>query len=168
MRSFVLALVPVLVVLTACSQKESIHAESTGASGTGGQKMQGAGGGPSSTTATTGAGGSGAGSCCSEPVHVAGDVKIVGADTDPKQQVSGSATTTSGKLIQGPFFLTDLVGGGVAWLIPNGGTCGIQVNPTVVSSNAGDNHGLRVFVPTGMTLCTVAEQQIWFSGFRPY
>jgi hypothetical protein len=162
-----LALVPILVVILGCSHNESIQAESNGATGTGGHKMQGAGGGPS-TTATSGAGGSGAGSCCSEPVHVAGEVKIVSADTDSKQQVTGSPTTTSGKLTQGPFFLTDFVGTSVAWLIPNGGTCDIQVNPTVVSSNTSDNHGLRVFVPAGMTLCTIANQGIWFNGFRPY
>jgi hypothetical protein len=157
-------LAPIALVLAACSHNDSIHAESTGATGSGGHKMQGAGG---SSTTTSGAGGAGAGSCCSEPVHIAGDVKVMAADTDPKQQVSGAATTTSGKLIDGPVFITDFVGYTTAWLTSNG-TCDVQVNPTVIDSASRDLHGLRLFVPAGKTLCTVASTGIWFGGFRPY
>jgi hypothetical protein len=168
MRS--LLLVPILVVIVACSHNESIQAESNGATGTGGHKMQGAGGGPSSTAAaTTGAGGSGAGSCCSEPVHVAGHVKTISAETDASQLATVVAVPVGNeqyfKVLDGPFVVTDASGNTNPFQLyaHQGSDCSTHggQDPLLAAGAAIQNqtmqvHGARGFVQAGWRSASTA------------
>jgi hypothetical protein len=153
-----------VIALAACSPDVTdIHAESTGPSGSGGHHTQGAGGASSSSSASSsgsGAGGNGVG---------AG--RVITADTDSTRLVTGSYVAM-GKLIDGPFVLTDAhASSSLSINLVSGATCDdqSQAKPVVGGGSVVyDAHGLRIFVPAGSSLCDGYGNPGVYSGFKPY
>ncbi len=189
MRTFIIpATILALALALGCSKKEDIRAESSGASGTGGHHIGAGGGSATSSTAGAGgsgpgAGGSGAGSCCAEPVHVAGHVKTITADSDPAQFATVVAAPVGNeqffKAIDGPFVLTDATGSSSATFLLYsrvGSDCTTEsaTDPVLAfvettGSTLSQVHGVRGFVPSGSVLCVSAGPgRLTISGFRPY
>jgi hypothetical protein len=176
---------PALLVLAACSGTVNIKPDDTSAStsgrthggtqgaGTGGSTAVSTGVGSSSSTSTGAGGGSsttstgaGAGACCDVPQ------RMVTAELDPAQRVSGVVQGTSGSdgpIADGPFFLTDYRSNYGAWLVQTGTPCSNQTQQVVGPSSPSQYlNGIRFFVPAGQTLCTDATGYAYFAGFRPY
>jgi hypothetical protein len=112
-----------------------------------------------------------------EPVTIKDPVKVITADTDPAQIVSGSVDVTSKwtELDKGPLVLTDLLGSGtteVQFATANEGKCGSARDLIVTFAQPPQViTGARLMMPQGQALCalspTVASTVRW-SGFRPY
>jgi hypothetical protein len=154
----------------ACGGKVAIKAESGTSSGSTGSSMtMGAGGSSSSSTTTSGTGAAGPG-------------KVVTAETDIGQyqsitvNFSGNAVVPL-KVIDGPFFVTDVYGSSVQPLdIVQGTDCSVmqghtQVLGTLFMSPPDQVHGIRLPVLVGQTLCAYPggpQNPITVLGFRPY
>lgn len=161
--------------LAACSNKVLITAETTGsATGTGGSSTATSGtgaSGPGGTTSSSGAGGS---------TGTGGTGKLVTADTDIAQYVSTSTTGTAQnpvetKVIEGPFFVTDVIGLTYVLSTVQGSDCSVSTDKhTVVvlstTANGGQLHGVRIPILAGQSLCTQAglNYNVTVLGFRPY
>lgn len=105
-----------------------------------------------------------------------GVAKVVTADTDIAQYVSGTTAVPGAngrvKVIDGPFFLTDVFGGGELHLA-KGADCDAEpIGPGLLTVSMGPGtpqiHGIRLAVLSGQTLCAFVGGSITFQGFRPY
>ena len=158
-RAIILAAVSAIAAAACSPDVNDIHAESTGPSGSGGHRTEGAGGASGSSVASStgsGAGGNGVG---------AGHV--ITADTDSERLVT--ATFTTAQIVTGPFVITDFRsnnGAADVWVLP-GSACDAESPHTAVFGGS-ELHGLHVFVPAGSTACTGKPAFGAYSGFRPY
>jgi hypothetical protein len=141
----------------------------------------GASSGPGSTSpsaTSTSSSGAGGGPQCCGPVQIQGPVKTVAADSDPAQYIDGTAGPMQGPVAQGPFYLTDVVGGAgnydlITLYTVAGMDCTVMPQTTVVNELVAAGpptmHGARIFIPSGRTLCVGPNSNaFYFAGFRPY
>lgn len=148
--------------IAACSNQISITAEKAGST-------QGAGGaGPSGTTSASGPSSS-TGAGASGP----GLAKVVTADTDIGQYVSIVASPGPDaytKLLEGPLFISDVVGFVELDTVQGGDCNALQETHTVVahSSNITELHGIRLPILLGQSLCTYSGLPVTVLGFKPY
>jgi hypothetical protein len=171
MQTLTPVLAAVAVFVVACTKHVDITPDPSGSGG----RAAGSGvGGTSHGTLGAGGGstgsGSGAGACCSEPIQVAGPVKVVTADTDPAQLVT-RAWAPTGLLVQGPFVLTDVhAPNGVNIILVDGMDCSGPSTPLIGANNPVVSGGLRMYVPAGKSLCNAAGNgnSVTIGGFRPY
>lgn len=113
--------------------------------------------------------------------------QVVTADTDSKQLRQGVVSTAPGKLIDGPFVLTDLqsyssTNETTVHLVPSATTCPATAVSTFAFAHTGsyfsggyvalssEIHGGRYFVPAGQMLCAYNPGGLYVSwaGFVPY
>lgn len=117
------------------------------------------------------------GSCTvSGPIDVKGPVKVITADTDSNQFVTGyvnspAVTTSISKMVVGPAVLNELSAGVDANLyIVAGADCPSGVPFTASDLQfSGAVHGVRYLVPKGSVACVIYSQTwVRWSGFIPY
>jgi hypothetical protein len=110
-----------------------------------------------------------------QPIAIKQPVKVITADTDPAQIVSGSADFTGNsnwkELEKGPLVLTDVLFTGDAGYADlataNVGKCGSARDP-ITPSNGGGIRGVRMMIPQGQALCGMSNSTVRWFGFRPY
>jgi len=153
---------------------------------------------PTGTTATTtttssstsgtmgGAGGSGGASTSSS----GGTTKLTTADTDMAQcqsiTATGDATATAVKVLEGPFFVTDVLAGSTSaptFTTVAGTDCSVPQDkhtfvlqvvplPGAGSGTSPQVHGIRLPVLTGQSLCAFSGLSLGVTttvlGFKPY
>lgn len=172
-------------LLGACGNDVAISAETTATSNTSSTSSSGS---MSSSSGTTmGTGGASTSSSSSNSSSTGGPPpaqRVVTAETDIAQYQSITVSTTStesgAKVIDGPFFVTDVAGGwqqgpgGASFHVVTNGDCSVAVGMPVLSTNVGQNaayqvHGIRMPVLPGQTLCmSGALMTATVMGFRPY
>jgi hypothetical protein len=113
------------------------------------------------------------GSCTVDgPVQIAGPTKVITADTDSAQLMSGSTTIPANGnalVVKGPFVLTDLYGWGVS--MGPGSSCPLAA-PVAITGYNNFLTGARIFIPAGSIVCgnngTNGSVSVLWSGFQPY
>jgi hypothetical protein len=146
--------------IAACSNKVLITAETTGTA---------AGSGGSVATSTTGSsiGGTG-GSTGAGAVN-----KVITADTDLGQYQSISVDLlTMQPLVQGPFFVTDIVAGNTTtFFTVAGNDCTAPFTMVLTETPGGllQFHGIRIPILAGQSLCHQPNNgTLTVLGFKPY
>lgn len=114
---------------------------------------------------------------CGTSCSAGGTARVMTADTDPAQLLTGTVTE-SGQLVEGPFVLTDLRGIDVdgivtTWEISICGADPIADMSTDRSSYSSKTTGARIYVAPGEALCayrsyTSPRGVLRWAGFRPY
>ena len=118
----------------------------------------------------------------SDPIAIKGPVKVITADTDPAQLVSGSADvsgpSTWQELEAGPLIITDLLfavanGAQVSFAIASAGKCGSKRDPLALLDldRVISIQGARLPIKQGQVLCAMSDALngvVRWSGFRPY
>lgn len=183
-RLVLLAGLAATALLAACGNDIQIGPEPSGSSHhtSSGPTMGGTGGATSSGSTSSGAGGA-IGSSSSSGGPAQG--KLVTAETDIGQYqsftVTATADNTPQKLIDGPFFVTDVVAswgnGGPSLTTVTGGDCSVAADQhTLVLATSegppfkGQMHGIRLPILPGRTLClnNGSSPKVTVMGFRPY
>lgn len=174
-------------LLGACGNDVAISAETTATSNTSSTSSSGSMSSSSGTTMGTGGASTSSSSSSSSSSSTGGPPpaqRVVTAETDIAQYQSITVSTTStesgAKVIDGPFFVTDVAGGwqqgpgGASFHVVTNGDCSVAVGMTVLSTNVGQNaayqvHGIRMPVLPGQTLCmSGALTTAIVMGFKPY
>jgi hypothetical protein len=125
--------------------------------------------GPGGTS--SGAGGASNSGSTSSSSGAPGPAMVVTAETDIGQYQS--ITQTSGAVVSGPFFVSDVAGavnGGALYTV-TGSDCTVSQQAMVVFLPQGpfQSHGMRLPVLAGQTLCvTNSGGSLTVLGFRPY
>jgi hypothetical protein len=108
------------------------------------------------------------------PIVLAGPVKMMTAETDPAQALSGRIPGGDDLLVaEGPLYLTDarsFVTTNQSLYSVIGTDCTattIAWNVSLPSQEAAI-HGARLFVPVGSSLCASLDGAVTWAGFRPY
>jgi len=118
--------------------------------------------GPSNTMAQT------CGSCTVDgPVQIAGPTKVITAETDIAQMVTGSASAGTESMAVGPVVITDIYGFQPTVQIGPGTACPVA-GPIALDSNEYSIRGARIVVPAGSVGCVKAATDYWWSGYKPY
>lgn len=168
--------------IAACSSDVTITAEKTSVVSSG-SSMNATGSGASGPGGTGGSMGSGTGG--STGTGASGPGKIVTADNDigQYQSVTILGIGPGQKVVDGPFFVTDVYCGNtnnstmILDTIPSGDCSAPQAQHTAVlvalGSSVGNGtpqvHGIRLPVLAGQTLCgTVGSSSCTVLGFKPY
>lgn len=165
----------------ACGTEVKIVAETTGSSHASSTSS------PESTSSSSGTMMGGTGGASSTSSSTGGPPpaqKLVTAETDIAQYQSFTVSTTItqqvAKVLDGPFFVTDVAGssgqgpGGPSFFLVTNGDCsggGGQwvLNTSVGQSAANQVHGIRMPVLPGQTLCMEGTLMTGVvMGFRPY
>jgi hypothetical protein len=164
MKVWLLGALALSTCLAACSNHVNITPETNG-SGHGAAFPGGTGG--STSTGSTGA----------------ALAKVVTADTDIAQHASITTTSTapdpvSTKVLDGPFFITDVIKLSYPLTTVQGTDCSVPEDKhTLVlsgSSSVTQVHGIRLPILAGQALCTQAgmgaglDYNVTVLGFRPY
>jgi uncharacterized spore protein YtfJ len=162
MKVWIIGGLSLAACLAACSNHVIITAEKTGGTqGAGGSGSSGATG-ASGSGSSTGAGGSGP-----------GFARVITAETDIGQYVSITANvdpSTYTKLLDGPLFISDVIGF-VQLTTVNGGDCNVpqDKHTTVAQGNMiAELHGIRMPILAGQSLCLYGGGAVTVLGFKPY
>jgi len=148
--------------VAACSNDPAITPESSG--GSGGDTMMLTGAGAASPDL-----GDMGGSAGAPP----GSGKLVTADTDAAQYQSIAVDPSSSRpIVQGPFFVTDVLADGAVTLFTVvGSDCSApQTKVLVAAKGVSQFHGIRLPILAGQSLChhATATGALTVLGFKPY
>jgi hypothetical protein len=172
--------------ITACSTRVNIMAETTtgSASGSSSSSSLSTAGSGASGPGGTGTGGA-TGSGVSSGAGAAGPGRVVSADNDIAQYASIVIVAGAGgsqKVVEGPFFVTDVYG--INWVLDtvSGSDCSIpqgqhvsvlHTDEVLNSASPPQIHGIRLPVLAGQSLCLQVPAQwngvtVTVLGFKPY